>query len=72
MQPLAVVHLRQDLPRGTIVEVLDENTVLVEFADEHGKTLERVPVPKVLLALATPSLNICDTRSGSKRSNRSS
>ena len=55
MQPLAVVHLRQDLPRGTIVEVLDENTVLVEFADEHGKTLARVPVPKVLLAQATRS-----------------
>ena len=55
MQPLAIVRLRQDLARGTIVEVLDENTVLVEFADEHGKTLELVPVPKVLLAQVTRS-----------------
>ena len=55
MQPLAIVRLRQDLARGTIVEVLDENTVLVEFSDEHGKTLELVPVPKVLLAQVTRS-----------------
>ena len=55
MPPLTVVRLRQDLQRGTIVEVLDENTVLVEFADEHGKTLELVPVPKVLLAQITRS-----------------
>lgn len=53
MQPLTAVRLRQDLPRGTIVEVLDENTVLVEFADENGKTVELVPVPKVLLAQVT-------------------
>jgi hypothetical protein len=50
MQLLAVVRLRQDLPRGTIVEELDANTVLVEFLDERGQTLECVPVPKVLLA----------------------
>jgi hypothetical protein len=49
MQPLTVVRLRQDLQRGTIVQELDENTVLVKFADEHGETLELVPVPKVLL-----------------------
>ncbi len=49
MQPLTVVRLRRDLPRGTIVEELDANTVLVEFADERGQTLECVPVPKVLL-----------------------
>jgi hypothetical protein len=49
MQPLTVVRLRQDLPRGTIVQELDENTVLVKFADERGETLELVPVPKVLL-----------------------
>lgn len=37
------------------MEELDENTVLVEFADEQGKTLERVAVPKALLARITPS-----------------
>ncbi|WP_435751677.1 DUF4926 domain-containing protein, partial [Thauera sp. AutoDN2] len=58
MQPLAIVRLRQDLARGTIVEVLDENTVLVEFADEHGKTLELVPVPKVLLARISHTLTV--------------
>lgn len=49
MQPLMLVRLRQDLPRGTILEVLDENTVLVEFADEKGHALETVPVNKMLL-----------------------
>lgn len=49
MQPYMVVRLRQDLPRGTIVEVLDENTVLVEFADESGHALETVPVNKRLI-----------------------
>jgi hypothetical protein len=55
MQPLTVVQLRQDLPKGTIVKELDENTVLVEFVDEHGKTLEFVPVPKLLLTQVTRS-----------------
>lgn len=55
MQLLSVVRLRQDLLRGTIVEVLDETTVLVEFTDEQGKTIELLPVPKVLLAQITPS-----------------
>lgn len=49
MQPTTVVRLRQDLPRGTVVEELDENTVLVEFADEEGKAMALLPVPKVLL-----------------------
>lgn len=34
------------------MEELDENTVLVEFADEQGKTLELLPVPKALLTQA--------------------
>lgn len=37
MKPLATVRLRQDLLVGTILEELDEKTVLVEFADEQGK-----------------------------------
>lgn len=55
MQLLSAVRLRQDLQRGTAVEVLDENTVLVEFTDEQGKTIELLPIPKVLLAQITPS-----------------
>lgn len=49
MKPLATVRLRQDLLVGTILEELDEKTVLVEFADEQGKALEILPVPKALL-----------------------
>lgn len=49
MKPLATVRLRQDLLDGTILEELDEKTVLVEFADEQGKTLELLPVPKAVL-----------------------
>lgn len=49
MKPLATVCLRQDLHVGTILEELDENTVLVEFADEQGRTVELLPVPKALL-----------------------
>lgn len=55
MQLLSVVRFRQDLPWGTVVEVLDENTVLVEFTDEQGKTIGRLSVPKVLLVQITPS-----------------
>lgn len=49
IQPLAVVRLRQDLLSGTVIEELDENTVLVEFADDSGKAIEVVPVSKALL-----------------------
>lgn len=37
------------MPSGTIVEELDGNTVLVEFADEQGETIALVPIPKLLL-----------------------
>ncbi|MBS0355491.1 MAG: DUF2442 domain-containing protein [Proteobacteria bacterium] len=48
---LSVVQLRRDLPHfGTVVELLDESTVLVEFADSQGETVELLPVPKALLA----------------------
>lgn len=53
---LTVVRLRQDLPMGTVIEELDENTVLVEFLDEHGKTLESMPIPKMLLTPAMHSI----------------
>ena len=49
MRPSTVVRLRQDLPNGTIVEELDGNTVLVEFADEKGETVALIPIPKALL-----------------------
>lgn len=48
---LSVVQLRRDLPHfGTVVELLDESTVLVEFADGHGEAVELLLVPKSLLA----------------------
>lgn len=47
----SVVQLRRDLPCfGTVVELLDESTVLVEFADSQGEAVELLPVPKSLLA----------------------
>lgn len=46
---LASVQLKTGLPIGTVVELLDPDTVLVEFADDQGKTQLLVPVPKVLL-----------------------
>lgn len=57
MQTLTVVRLRRDLNQGTIVEELDEHTVLVEFANELGQTLAIVPVPKVLLNYEFPSVS---------------
>lgn len=47
---LDVVELATDVGRwpagteGTIVEVFD-NGVLVEISDDHGRTLELLPVP---------------------------
>jgi hypothetical protein len=46
---LASVQFKTGLPIGTVVELLDSDTVLVEFADDQGKTQLLVPVPKVLL-----------------------
>lgn len=54
MRPSTVVRLRQDLPSGTIVEELDGNTVLVEFADEKGETVALIPIPKALLVQVEP------------------
>lgn len=50
---LDVVALLHDLPTkglergqvGTIVEQLDETTLLVEFSDDHGKTYAIAPCP---------------------------
>lgn len=55
MQILTLVRLRQDLPTGTVIEELDDQTVLVEFVDELGKTVVLSPVPKVLLTHTTCS-----------------
>jgi hypothetical protein len=57
---LEVVALLADLPEeqlsrgqvGTIVEPLDERTVLVEFTDDHGRAYVVAPCPRAqLLAL---------------------
>ena len=37
------------MPSGTIVEELDGNTVLVEFANEKGETVALIPIPKTML-----------------------
>jgi len=50
---LAVVALLQDLPTqrlargqvGTIVEQLDDKTLLVEFTDDHGHAYAVAPCP---------------------------
>jgi len=52
-QLLDAVALLQDMPAaslvrgqvGTIVEVLDERTVLVEFADRDGRAYAIAPIP---------------------------
>ncbi len=31
---------------GTVVESLDDRTVLIEFNDDHGRTYSIVPLPK--------------------------
>jgi uncharacterized protein DUF4926 len=55
-----VVALLDDLPEerlargqvGTVVETLDERTVLVEFADDQGRAYAIIPCPhSVLLVL---------------------
>lgn len=59
-QILDVVTLLTDLPdahlhagqRGTVVELLDAATVLIEFADEQGRSLATVPVHVALLRQA--------------------
>jgi hypothetical protein len=51
---LDVVALLSDLPTqglargqvGTIVELLDNVTVLVEFSDEHGRAYAITPCPR--------------------------
>jgi len=56
---LDVVELAVDLPDhnlaigavGTVVELLDANTVLVEFADTQGIALAIVPLPISAVAL---------------------
>ena len=53
MQLLDVVALIEDMPAeslvrgqvGTVVEELDEGTVLVEFADPSGRSYAITPVP---------------------------
>lgn len=64
LKAFAVVRLRRDLPRGTIMEVLDENTVLVEFSDESGVAIEVVPVDRRLLSSireeASPNVGVGD------------
>ena len=61
MKLLDVVEVLQDFPEqkvakgqvGTVVEELDSNTVLVEFADESGLSNAIVPVPMANLVLRT-------------------
>ncbi len=61
MKLLDVVEALHDLPErtvakgqvGTIVEELDDDSVLVEFADETGIALAIVPVPLATLVLRT-------------------
>ena len=61
MKLLDVVEVLQDFPErtvakgqvGTVVEELDSNTVLVEFADENGLTHAIVPVPMANLVPRT-------------------
>ena len=61
MKLLDVVEALHDLPEqkvakgqvGTVVEELDSNTVLVEFADESGLTNAIVPVPMTNLVPRT-------------------
>ena len=64
LKAFAVVRLRRDLPRGTIMEVLDENTALVEFSDESGAAIEVVPVDRRLLSSireeASPNVGVGD------------
>jgi hypothetical protein len=57
---LSVVALLADIPAvnlirghvGTVVEPLDEKTVLVEFTDDHGRAYAIAPCPRSqLLAL---------------------
>jgi hypothetical protein len=57
---LDVVALLADIPAegltrglvGTVVEPLDDRTVLVEFADDHGRAYAVAPCPRLqLLAL---------------------
>ena len=51
---LNVVALLADVPGeglsrgqvGTVVEPLDENTVLVEFTDDHGRAYAIAPCPQ--------------------------
>jgi hypothetical protein len=56
---LDVVALLADLPAegltrgqvGTVVEVLDDRTVLVEFADDQGRAYAVTPCPRSELLL---------------------
>ena len=59
---LGAVALLSDLPErgllrgqvGTIVEQLDDATLLVEFSDDHGRAYAIAPCPRdVLLVLRT-------------------
>lgn len=60
MDLLSVVALRQALPehglpagaRGTVVELLDADTALIEFADAAGAAQCGVPVPMEQLEIA--------------------
>jgi hypothetical protein len=62
---LSAVALLSDLPErglargqvGTIVELLDEATALVEFSDDEGRAYAIVPCPReALLILRTAPL----------------
>lgn len=63
MKSLDVVATTRALPDasvakgqvGTVVELLDVHTVLVEFADHHGVAYAMAPIPVALLELRQTS-----------------
>ena len=60
MDLLDSVQLKLGFPIGTVVELLDEDTVLIEFSGDDGKTHPLVPAPKVLLEPAKSAATLKD------------